>query len=357
MKKNIVLILLQAVGTFTLSAQIQSGFEFANFDTLKVIDGSDLITKGYYGNADNNGTGKFFYAPILWDTSFGGYWKSGWALSKLIDTTEEPSDYTKHLYAARPGTGAKGVFDQSWAIGQNGSKLYFTDPADGKNLLYDLGFILEGFYYTNTTYAYNSMLLGDFVGKKFGGDTKKDPDFFTLTVLSHGKSLIDQKYNCDTFTYPLADFTFSDTAKDFILSKWAFADFSLESLRIIDSLEFKLSSSDVGDFGMNTPAFFAIDALQISRFESVDNIDKSELLSLYPNPSENVLNLTVAATPVGIQVRDLSGKLIQLPTSDWKVLENKSYTLQMDITELSAGMYVVSIGSDKGIVAQAFTKK
>jgi len=155
----------------------------------------------------------------------------------------------------------------------------------------------------------------------------------------------------------LADFTFSDTAKDFILSKWAFADFSLESLRIIDSLEFKLSSSDVGDFGMNTPAFFAIDALQISRFESVDNIDKSELLSLYPNPSENVLNLTVAATPVGIQVRDLSGKLIQLPTTDWKVLENKSYTLQMDITELSAGMYVVSIGSDKGIVAQAFTKK
>jgi len=78
---------------------------------------------------------------------------------------------------------------------------------------------------------------------------------------------------------------------------------------------------------------------------------------LYPNPSENVLNLTVAATPVGIQVRDLSGKLIQLPTTDWKVLENKSYTLQMDITELSAGMYVVSIGSDKGIVAQAFTKK
>lgn len=72
MKKNIVLILLQAVGTFTLSAQIQSGFEFANFDTLKVIDGSDLITKGYYGNADNNGPVNFsmhpsFGIPLLVD--------------------------------------------------------------------------------------------------------------------------------------------------------------------------------------------------------------------------------------------------------------------------------------------------
>ena len=355
-KKIAFLFLLQVGTNWSLTAQIQSGFEFANFDTLKVIDGRDLTTKGYYGNADNNGNGKFFYAPITWDTSFGGYWKSGWALSKVIDTAVEPSDYTKHLYAARPGTGAKGPFDQGWAIGQNGSKLYFVDPVDGKNLLADIGLMLGGFYYSNTTYAYNSMLLGDFIGKKFGGDSKNDPDYFTLTVLSHGRNWTDNKYLCDTATYPLADFTFADTAKDFILSQWAYADVTSEFL-FIDSLEFKLSSSDVGQFGMNTPAFFAIDALQIFQIESVEKMNKSISLSVYPNPTEDQLNLTLEVKPKAIQILDASGKSFQLPTSEWRVLADNSYDFQVDVSGLSSGLYVISILTDGGVVSQSFVRK
>jgi len=76
MKKYRLLLAVLFLGS-SLQAQVSAGFEFADYDTTKIINGSDGKTTGYYGNADNNGSGMYFYAPIQWDTAFGGYWKSG----------------------------------------------------------------------------------------------------------------------------------------------------------------------------------------------------------------------------------------------------------------------------------------
>lgn len=356
MKKYRLLLAVLFLGT-SLQAQISAGFEFADYDTTKIINGNDGKTKGYYGNADNNGSGMFFYAPIEWDTAFGGYWKSGWALSKVIDTTEEPSDYLKHLYAARPGTGKNGVFDQAWAVGQNGSKLYFIDPATGKHML-DQQISVNGFYYTNTTYAYNSMLYGDFVGKKFGGTTGNDPDFFTLTVYAHSTVNATKNYRVDTFEFPLADFRFTDNSQDYILKTWKFADLNpLIKTAVLDSLEFKLNSSDVGQWGMNTPAFFAVDAFDIQFVESVGKINPAIKSKVYPNPAKEMLQVQCAAKPTGILVTDVQGKLQYVSVSPLEYTQEDGYAFTADIQSLSPGIYQISLRTDLGIVSKTFIKQ
>ena len=55
----------------------------------------------------------------------------------------------------------------------------------------------------------------------------------------------------------LADFTAEAAEEDYILDAWTWVD--LSSLGEVSGLQFTLSSSDNGEYGMNTPAYFAID--------------------------------------------------------------------------------------------------
>ena len=62
-----------------------------------------------------------------------------------------------------------------------------------------------------------------------------------------------------TVDFYLADYRFADNSKDYIVENWEYVD--LSSLGVVKSLEFSLNSSDAGVFGMNTPAYFAMDDL------------------------------------------------------------------------------------------------
>lgn len=102
---------------------------------------------------------------------------------------------------------------------------------------------VPGFFVNNTAYAVNSMTKGDEFAKKFGKD-----DWFRLTISA---SLNGAAVNNQVIV---------DLAKDGkYISEWTFVD--LSSLGEIDALTFSLSSSDNGDYGMNTPAYFCFDNL------------------------------------------------------------------------------------------------
>ena len=64
----------------------------------------------------------------------------------------------------------------------------------------------------------------------------------------------------------LADYRFADNSLDYILDTWTFVD--LKPLGEVATLEFALSSSDTGDFGMNTPAYFCLDTLITSLLDA-----------------------------------------------------------------------------------------
>jgi len=117
--------------------------------------------------------------------------------------------------------------------------------------------------FTNTTYTALSMMYGDGYAKKFGGESGDDQDWFKLTAYG-----IDAMGNAlaNSIDFYLADFRFDDNSLDYILDEWTTVD--LSALSGAKTLAFNVTSSDsggpLGDYGMNTPGYFAIDNIQFS---------------------------------------------------------------------------------------------
>ncbi len=169
---------------------------------------------------------------------------AGWAYSNQIQAAVPLKGYGDGQYTAIPGSG------------QGGSDNYgisFIGYIDPPTVILDSAGVVDGFSVTNNNYAYYSMLEGDAIAKKFGGISGDDEDWFLLTIT--GKDVGGAVTG--TVDFYLADFRFADNQSDYIVDDWEFVD--LASLGVVKSLEFALSSSDVGGYGMNTPAYFAAD--------------------------------------------------------------------------------------------------
>ena len=100
---------------------------------------------------------------------------------------------------------------------------------------------VPGFFINNTAYAVNSMCNGDGYAKKFTAD-----DWFRLTIQG-------LKNGIPVNTQVVIDLA----AEGKYIDQWTWVD--LSSLGVVDEIRFSLSSSDTGDNGMNTPAYFALD--------------------------------------------------------------------------------------------------
>lgn len=123
-----------------------------------------------------------------------------------------------------------------------------------------------GTYITNSTYAYLSMKQGDSFAKKFGGTDGRDADWFKLTAIGYNK-LGAETARVDFY---LADYRFFDSTKDYALNEWKW--FDLTPLGKIASVKFTLSSTDNGEYGMNTPGYFCMDHMIINHV-SLANIN------------------------------------------------------------------------------------
>jgi uncharacterized protein (TIGR03382 family) len=204
------------------------------------FEGLPLPAAQYHNDAPFSSHGAQFSNHF---TDFGGGFTGweGFAYSSKTDTTTAGFD---NQYSAIPGHGANN--SAIYGIGFVGGSLQptITLPAGASPVSVDL---------TNTTYAYLSMRDGDPFAKKFGGPGGNDPDFFKLTITGRdsGNAIVG------TVDFYLADFRFANNAQDYLISDWTTVP--LGSLSGAQTLSFALASSDNGTFGMNTPAYFAID--------------------------------------------------------------------------------------------------
>ena len=192
-------------------------------------------------------------------SDFGGGFTAweGWAYSNATDaTTPGPGNQ----YSALAGGGAGGSANYGVAFTN-------TFVLDAPIVTLPVGTIPLSLRATNTTYTGLSMRDGDAFAKKFGGSSGDDPDWFLLTIT--GLDAVNQPVGSVEFY--LADYRFSDNAQDYILDDWTNA--SLASLAGAVKLSFALASSDVGTFGMNTPAYFALDSLSVTRLPGDVNDD------------------------------------------------------------------------------------
>lgn len=203
----------------------------------------------FINNAEGTGgyqSGDAFF-PNNYSPDFGGFWASGWALSTMRD---DSTSGFENLSSSITGSGLE---SPTYAVGQQNAIIYIQNESMGK--------VVNGLYLTNTTYAHNSMRDGDDFAKKFGGESGTDPDFFKIEIRKFYKGQLDTT----TVEVYLADYRFEADSLDYIIADWQWVD--LSNLGNVDSLQFTLSSSDIGSYGINTPLFFCMDNLEMSNFE------------------------------------------------------------------------------------------
>jgi hypothetical protein len=192
-------------------------------------------------NATSTTTWSSGDADFLYSYNYGCCW-SGFTYSNEIDTT-----------TAGFGNDQSAITGDGVGIGQDNYAVGYLDAFSGVpvTVSFDGPKTVQGSYFTNTTYSYLAVANGDdgndpaFVKGPFG-----EGDFFKLTVsgLDSGGSSISS-----------LDILLADEAA--VIDEWEWV--GLSGLGEVYGLSFTMTSSDTGDFGMNTPGYFAIDNLTV----------------------------------------------------------------------------------------------
>jgi hypothetical protein len=216
------------------------------------LEGLVLAPESYWNGSADPDAGGFTSGPAFFnnfytidDFSGWAFW-GGWAYSNVTDNA---TPGYANQFSAKPGAGHTGdIYGIGFMDTFYGVTPTITFAAPVRPLSAQV---------TNTTYAYFDMLQGSAYSKAFGGADGTDPDWFLLTVTGRdaGGGVTG------TVECYLADFRFADGAEDYLLDAWTAMD--LAPLGEVTSLEFTLTSSDTGAWGMNTPAYFALDTLTV----------------------------------------------------------------------------------------------
>ena len=283
--------------------------ENALYGSEQLTDGDTVYTQNVWSFENN------------WNATWASF--AGFAFSNVTDNTTPGFG---NQFSAIPGAGclASTNYAVCYATPFNNHRSFRT----GSNPI-------GGAYFTNTTYAYFSMLDGDAFAKKFGEDTSatgtidgtNGEDWFLLTIYALGA---DSVYTGDSVNFYLADYRFAADPLDYIIDDWTWVD--LSPLGSVHGLDFVLSSSDTsGGFGMNTPAYFAVDNLtgEVAEVSELSSLE----MEIFPNPASS--EIFVQSLPgARIQILDILGRILYSETSDSDLT-----TVALD--ECPAGLYVV----------------
>lgn len=204
-------------------------------------NGKLAISENYFLGKDTSKVAGYYYAqdivldPFIVAHSFSSWgFGEGFTYSNCTDT-ENP--YYTNL-SAIPAKGAKG-------------DTYFIASANGFSTSAQISF-KEGkefnaveCFVTNATYAYLAMKNGNDFARKF-----EDSDWFKLTITG---------LNGQTETGKI-DFMLAEGRN--LVDNWQ--NVNLRQLGKVTSIIFTLTSTDNGDWGMNTPSYFCLDQLTVS---------------------------------------------------------------------------------------------
>ena len=241
----------RAFGTIAIVAVLLLPWMASAGVEVRVVDFEDreLQPDSFYNGSD--GAGGFVSGDVRFlnkFTDFGGGFTAwlGFAYSNRGDR-ETPGFESQ--FSAFPGGGSGSDPGGKFAV------VHISSAGDAVITFPDAAMPLA-VKVANTTFAALSMRDGDAFAKRFGGETGKDEDYLRMTIRGRDR---EGFVTGEVIAY-LADFRFEDSDQDFIAEDWIQVDLSAIE-RPSKTIEFTLESTDVGEFGMNTPAYFALDDL------------------------------------------------------------------------------------------------
>lgn len=129
--------------------------------------------------------------------------------------------------------------------------------------------------------------------------------------------------------------------KTFTGSSYAITDTFVYFIRALDTAKYKMTmiSFTGGSFSKTVFSFY----------EATLSLDKPEIstIGVYPNPASSIVNIDNAYQVESLQVYDVFGKLVSSNIND----------NSLDITNLSSGVYMLYVKTDKGVFQQKLIKE
>ncbi len=326
MKIIYLLMVLAVICSSGLNAQNKSFTQITTFDSLTLgnethWDGSDQsgIFYGEHG---------FWNFQNEYDTSWGGYWASGWAYSNETDIATVGNQFSSFAGGDVSGGG-------NYIIGTTA----ISDP----NTFY-LSSAGLNFYVSNSTYTAISMRDGDLYAKKFGDSTDASgvvdgtngEDWLKLSIYAYTHGTL-----WDSVEIYLADYRFSNDSLDYILDTWEEVNLPF----ISDSLRFSLTSSDIGLFGMNTPGYFCLDHITGDYFTGIEE-NVVDALEIYPNPTHD--HITVGEGIGLLEIYSVAGSRV--------LIQNLSDSSLVDVSSLEPGMYLAVLRREDQVFSSKLIK-
>lgn len=296
-------------------------FAATTLSAQTIVDFEDLTlpaAETFYEGADGAGgfTSEGVHFGIQYDTDYN-FLSAGFAYTNVTDNT---TPGFANMYSAYPGSGADG--SEIYAVSYSMDTITMPAGAEAYDLI--------SAEITNTTYAYLSMRDGDSFGKKFGTSTDANgdddgtngEDYFYITIYG----LDANKQSVASVDFYLADFR-SPTADDhYIIEDWTPVD--LSALTGVKYLTFSYASSDIGEFGINTPLYFALDNLTFEdETAGIPNYTQSTF-NVYPNPASHTLNI------------EGNGDFTLYNVNGVKILEIGAVNT-VDVSAIQAGVYFI----------------
>jgi len=311
-----------------IGASIQAQFVF-DFESVS------LSPESY----DNGSTGpdNFSYGDIVLSNSYDDIWDSwsGFSISNITDNTT--AGYGNQ-YSAYTGGGDNS--DNYGVFYSNGEIITAPGSVGNINIL--------SLSITNATYPAISMRDGDAFGKQFGSingadgnpDGTNGEDFFKVWITGWDYT----ETMSDSIEFYLADYRFVDDLDDYIVDEWNTIDFT-GFLFDVEKITFRFESSDNGAWGMNTPAYFAVDDITYVHLLSVNETTLANV-DVFPNPVKD--QITVRGEHGDLVVCDMSGRVL--------IAQNHDQLSTVDFSAFSSGTYFLTLSNDKGTFTEKISK-
>jgi len=309
-------------GALILSLNFAYGQSTVNFESISLSPES-------YDNG-SGGAGDFVIGDLTFTNVYNSSWGSwnGFSISNTTDVTT--FDYSNQ-YSAAPGVGSAGsanyaVYFPEGSIVNNGSTS------------------ITGFEISNSALARLSMLNGDAIAKQFGSpndaygnpDGTNGEDYLRVWIVGADASGSTK----DSLLFYLADYRFSDNNLDYIVDTWEQIDLTSFGFAV-KQVSFRFESSDVGQWGINTPTFLAIDNVQLSAPLGVEQLENA--ISVYPNPVLDKL-VVEGVQDAGYTLMDQQGRVLVSGTE--AAIERFSFD------GLTHGMYTLVISYEEQTVVK-----
>ena len=322
---------------FCMDNLCSADFEGFSFTSGDYWNGNTAL-HGSYSTSFTSGGFSFSNQYSIGDYGYGTM--ESWSHFAYSNMQDSLTPGFMNQYSAFPALGANGSYNYALCSNIFGKDtLRLASSAE-----------ISGFFCTNGTYAAISMRDGDMFAKKFGGESGDDPDWFLLTITG----MLDGTIT-GTVEFYLADYRFEDNEEDYIVSDWEWVD--LTSLGTVDALEFSLSSSDTGSYGINTPAYFFLDdfndqspfvvnpiadivvddtetntVMDVSSvFSDPDDEDAQIALSVSSNSNEGVLSTAIDGNELTLSYTQTTGQadiVIEALSNGQSISDNFSVTVE-----------------------------